>query len=82
MGIKVNRGGSMNNYNLNLEDYNELCKEITGIREKMINVKDRMYFENNSDEIRHMNYSLDEMQNKLDEKMIFLKKISTNSLYN
>lgn len=64
----------MNNLNRTSKEYNKLCNDITYIRDTMINIKERMFFENNSDELRHMNYSLEEMQIELKEKMVLLNK--------
>ncbi len=64
----------MSDYNTENKEYDILCKEITTIREGLFTIKERMIHELNSDELRHMQYSLDEMQIDLKEKMIILKK--------
>lgn len=64
----------MNNYNKALLGYNELCKEITNIRDNIFDVKERIISEFNSDELRHLHYSLDEMQYELKEKMVLLNE--------
>ncbi len=60
----------MKEYNNN--EYNSLCEEITNIREGLFTIKERMITEFNTDELRHLQYSLEEMQIDLKEKMILL----------
>ena len=38
----------MNNLNITSKKYNELCKDITYIRETMINIKEKMVLLNNN----------------------------------
>ncbi len=68
----------MKEYNNN--EYNSLCEEITNIREGLFTIKERMITEFNTDELRHLQYSLEELQIDLKEKMILLGNNNKKSI--
>ncbi len=49
-----------------------VLKEIITLRDRLTDVKFRLYDENNSDVQRHLSYSLEEIEITIKEKMILL----------
>jgi len=57
--------------------YLELCDEIGNLRENIMDLKISIACENNSDERRHMQYSIEEKEATLKEKLNVLKYCSS-----